>query len=437
MLSSHEPMLRLVVVVSCAALAVALTGCGSDSTIRVSGRVADDVIAVQAPSLPTPRPNPGAGFPESAAQGDGTGAMGRSAVSTITALTGLGSVSRVATVSVSLGQTVAKGDVLAEFDAAALDAAIAAARAEEHVARAQVGVLSDAIDRTDSAESKLAANRRTLKATVAQLAETRAQLAERLAQLEALLAQLKAMPGSARGTGSSSSASSAATTGTTPPGTPPKTGPSTVEIGAMIAQLEAAIVKIDAGLVKAQAGLSRLASAGATLADARVQLGDVRVLARVAAGASAIGVRVAQYQRSLATVRAPASGAIVRVASIGDVLAPGATVAEIRDASIASVQTWLAPDDLPRVAEGDRVYVYGDWFASGAWLLRGHITRIGQRADYPPSSFATKDVHLTRALPVEITLDGHPGTAGYPSAETLPPGAPVDVTILPKTAPRP
>ena len=47
------------------------------------------------------------------------------------------------------------------------------------------------------------------------------------------------------------------------------------------------------------------------------------------------------------------------------------------------------------------------------------LTRIGQRWDYPPSSHATDEVHLSRALPAEFTA----------SSGDLPAGVPVEVAI--------
>jgi multidrug resistance efflux pump len=178
-------------------------------------------------------------------------------------------------------------------------------------------------------------------------------------------------------------------------------------------------VQIDAGIAKAQSGLGRLSTASAKLSDARTQLRDVRSLARIAAGASAVGVDLARYQRSLAEVTSPVEGVVVSVVSEGDVVAPGATIAEIRRTGPAKVDAWLAPGDLPAVSIGAKASIGADWTRNTA---RGEVTRIGGRADYPPTSSATKEVHLTRAIPIEITLD--------PGQPTLPPGTPVDVSIL-------
>jgi hypothetical protein len=62
-----------------------------------------------------------------------------------------------------------------------------------------------------------------------------------------------------------------------------------------------------------------------------------------------------------------------------------------------------------------------------AELLDAEVTLVGDRADYPPTSFATDEVHLTRAVPVRLTLTG---LVGQPRP-SLPPGAPVDIEMLP------
>ena len=113
------------------------------------------------------------------------------------------------------------------------------------------------------------------------------------------------------------------------------------------------------------AGRARLASANARLSDARRQLRDLRKLATVGVDGAKIGVRVAEYQRSIAVLRSPVEGVVVSVASVGDVLAPGATVAEVRRAGPARVTTWLSPEELGRVRVGTEAEVRADWFPAG------------------------------------------------------------------------
>jgi hypothetical protein len=95
---------------------------------------------------------------------------------------------------------------------------------------------------------------------------------------------------------------------------------------------------------------------------------------------------------------------------------PGATAVTIRETRPSRVTAWLAPVQLAQVCEGDSATITGDWM-SGAGVA-ATLTRIGTRSDYPPTSVATEEVHLTRAVEVEFT-----------AAEQLPAGVPVELTI--------
>ena len=59
--------------------------------------------------------------------------------------------------------------------------------------------------------------------------------------------------------------------------------------------------------------------------------------------------------------------------------------------------------------------------------IAARVTRIGTRAEHPPSYLATKEVHLTRAVPVRVTLDD--------TSTALAPGTPADVTFSAQAAP--
>jgi len=74
---------------------------------------------------------------------------------------------------------------------------------------------------------------------------------------------------------------------------------------------------------------------------------------------------------------------------------------------------------------GTEAEVSADWFPTRT-PIPGRVTTISTRAEYPPTSFATSEVHLTRAIRVELTLSP---TAEQPA---LPPGTPVDVRFLGK-----
>ena len=179
-------------------------------------------------------------------------------------------------------------------------------------------------------------------------------------------------------------------------------------------------------MAKARTQRTKLRKAKTKIIDARSELRRTRKLAVVAAQAATVGIDVAENQKLLATVTAPASGLVVHAAPNGQVVAAGATVAKIREGAPNSVTTWLSPVQVAQICLGSQASLHADWMRTTE-RLDAEVTLIGDRADYPPTSFATDEVHLTRAVPVRLTLTG-PSGHSHPS---LPPGAPVDIEILP------
>lgn len=326
---------------------------------------------------------------------------------------------RIEKVLLGEGDAVRAGQEVARIDDAVLTAQVEVAKADEKVAHAQVDVLTAAIATTydkaadvadarvkvKDAISKVKATKAKLISTQSQLKKTRAQLVTKLQAAQKLLANYPPV---------------------SVPGVPSKD-----ELIAGIAQLKAGIAKIDAGLKtiaaalpklatglkKATDGLGKLAEADAKITEARAQLVDARELARIGAEASAIPVSLAQLQTKLATVISPVGGTVLTIASAGDVLAPGATLARIRTAAPSKVTAWLAADQLARVCQGGAATLTGDWMPAGT-TMNATLTRIGTEFTYPPTNTATDEVHLTRAVEVELTATG-----------TLPAGVPVEISI--------
>ena len=127
-------------------------------------------------------------------------------------------------------------------------------------------------------------------------------------------------------------------------------------------------------------------------------------------------VDLARAQVTLAELTSPVNGVVVSAATAGSVLAPGATAVTIRETRPSTVTAWLAPDELARVCDGDAASIVGDWMTGDG--VPATLTRIGTRTDYPPTSVATEEVHLTRAVEVEFT-----------ATEQLPAGVPVELHI--------
>lgn len=389
------PLPRPIAASLAALLCTALVGCGSDATL--SGRVKNDVLTVSAPAMSVPAPDVNAGFAPSPNSG-GT----RSRPTTAQSISAVGQMARVASVAVEPGSMVSTGTIIATFEGEALDAGIGASVAAARAAQAQIGVIDAALDEIASGRGDVASARAQATSAITELTATREQLVAQRATLQGILDRLPSGP---------------------PPSLPPSMPPpgplpDPAELRAAIAKIDAGLAKIDAGLAQARSGLGTLSSATAKLADAEAQLDDARELAVIAADAASVPVSLSRYLRELAVVRSPVSGVVVSAVRVGDVLAPGATVATVRPGGRARVTTWIAPDALESVTAGTtRAVISADWAASP---LEGTVVRVSPRAVWPPTSLATREVHLTRAFEIEIEIDAD---------VALPAGAPVDVVV--------
>jgi multidrug resistance efflux pump len=454
-----------IVVPLAASLVVGMFGCAEPNRILVSGNVDDDLVTVQAPQIEIAEPDLDAGFADTETA---------TPASPKTAGKPMATWNRVATVDVHEGDQVQAGQVLMRFDSAALRADLRVAHANARVAATQIPVLDSAIDKTFDKEDSIKSALTKINKAIRQLRDTRTQLSGQLAQarrqlpqLEAKLAQVKSQRQQLReklGQVNQQLAQLQKTAAQLPPEPPNPSTPSaappapnrqqllaaiaklrqgrmqlqtglkqltqaeaqlTTAIARLrfgIPKLESAIGKIDDGLAKARTQRAKLRKARTKIIDARAELRRTRKLAVVAADAATVGVRIAKNQKLLSTVNAPASGVVVDAATAGAVLAPGATVATIRKGTAASLTTWLSPAQLAQICLGSQAAVHADWMTGQT--LDATITLIGDRADYPPTAFATDEVHLTRAVPVRLTLTRS-------TEQPLPPGAPVDIDISP------
>lgn len=460
---------------SVAALALMLTGCApATTTITSTGRVQADRVSVQAPTLGVPRVNLNAGFVVSAT----TAAN----LSTVPTLLSFGQAQRVSAVEVTLGDQVQAGDVLVRFDDAALAAGVTAAKADHALAKTQVGVIDSAIDTTHDKEADLAEARKDVTDGIAKATKARKDLSSKLAEarkaakdlpaqltkVEKTIKELTAQRATAartlaqlranRATAAKNLAEVEAALAALPPDAPDsvrdpllaaqkKLQDAITQLDAGIKKLTAALKQIDGGLAELKAGRAKLktgiiqvnegipkltkairtidtnlakANDGLVkidkgkkkLREARADLKRARTLAVIAAD-NDTAVAQAQTARSRAVVTAPRDGTVSSIAQVGDMLAPGATVAEL-SAPAHIVQLWLAPAQAAEVCVGDAATV-----AFGADPA-GTISRILPLAQYPPTFHTTDEVHLTRAVPIEVTTDA-----------ALPPGVPVDVQLTP------
>ncbi|MCC6496174.1 MAG: hypothetical protein IT193_07925 [Propionibacteriaceae bacterium] len=403
-------------------LVVVLAGCSAaPAGLVIPGTVEDRLQSVVVPALSVPGVNLDAGFADLTGRTDPVSGRTYPKTSTVGSAYGFGTFVRLAEVRVAVGDTVHAGQSLAVPDTSALTAQIAAAKADAAVAAAQVGLLGDAIDTTYDKQAdikdakakvldainKIHDGKKKLLKARSSARKIRTGLVAKLHAAEDLLANY-------------------------PPVVPPGTNlPPKESLPGIIAGLKAGIKKLDAGvrkingllhtlargLKKATSGLRKLEDATAKITDARGTLRDLKELASLQADALKVSVDLARLQVPLAELTSPVDGIVVWAASPGATLAPGATVVSIRETGPSRVTAWLSSSQLAQVCRSDPATITGDWMPAGTGV-QSQLTRIGTRADYPPTSVATDEVHLTRAVEVEFT-----------ATEQLPAGMPVELTI--------
>lgn len=396
------------------ASALVLSGCSTTTgSVQAVGTVTDQAQTVQVPALTAPTVNLDAGFP--AANPTATDTGDQLGSSTTATTFGLGNTWQIATVLVAVGDSVQIGQPVARLDETELKLQVSVAKADADVAAAQVDVLTAAIGDTYSKAADVATNRDKVRDAIAKLTATQADLKKKKAQLQATRAELTTQLDQVE-------------TALKNPMLPPQ---QKAQLTAARAQLLKGIATIDAalaqiahagpqlkqGLAQARSGLAQLDTAAATITDARTQLTGLRDLARIAADTADLGVDVAKVQRDQAVLTAPVTGVVVSIAHRGDRLAPSATVAEIRPVGGSTVTTWLPPQDAATVCVGDAATITGDWMAPGQ-SVPARLDWIAATADYPPTSTTTGDVHLLRAVEVQLSSDAE-----------LPAGVGVEITI--------
>ncbi len=418
--------------VAVAAAFALVSGCTASPSLHATGRVDDSVDRVVVPAVLAVSPNVNAGFSPTPSV-----PVQPAPVPAVRVLD-----------AVAVGTHVSAGDAVAHLDASALDAAVDASRADSALADARIALLlanrddvvskradlktkrSDvltALDKLADARATLLANQTTLRgkqqqldAQLAALRTKRAQVATTIASLTAQRDALAATPDSPARTAGLAKLDAALTQA--------KAGLAQLDAGlkqatAGAAQLASGLAQIETGLAtvasnraKATDGLTKIDDGLAKLDDASTTLTNAHELAVISSRGAKVAVARAEQQRTLATLIAPADGVVTATSQPGDVLAPGASVVTIRPDAAASVTVWVAPGTASRLCAGSDASVRTDWGAT----YPATVARIGVRADYPPTSQATDDIHLTRAVAVTLTL-----AAGA----ALPPGAPVDLTL--------
>jgi multidrug resistance efflux pump len=440
-LRAHARVCTLICVLALAALAVsgcARGGRSGSGLLELTGSIVADRVEVQVPALALPVVDVTAGLPSastftsgtsasasasstaatqtSSANAGGSGSAGQSGSGSQRSgaqnpLLSMGSRAHVVSMAVQPGDHVSEGDILAELDRRMLDAGVRFARDGARVASANIGVIEQRISDLGGSNADLDTQRSELTSTVAHLQETSATLASQLTTTQAALAQVDA---------SIKAAQSHPATGTPPPGMPTlaQLQAQRAKILAGIAKIEAAIAKVSSGIKKAQEGITKIDEGKAKMSEARSRLEIVLEAARAAADAANARVELAQTRADQATVRATAGGTVIEAARVGDVLAAGAPLVVIERDTAREVETWVEAGQSKAVRLGQGATVQLD--SRPGESFSAQVTFIAKETAFPPTSHATKVIHMVRALRVRVTLHETVG---------LPAGTPAEVTI--------
>ena len=277
----------------------------------------------------------------------------------------------------------------------------------------------------DTGKQQLATAKATLLKAKAGLLASQSQLLDakkNRAQLEAQLAAKKQQAA------------------TYPPGAvPPKLLGEIAGLEKLLASIDPGLAKISAGLAQVNAGLAKvatgaaalqtgsaalstaagkLATASDALRTAKKQVVNARNVTKIIAQNADVPVELAKAKRDLATIVSPVSGWVTQAATNGQVVIVGAPVVRIQQVAPALVDTFVTPEQLAQIHVGSPADVTSD--SDGRRVLHASVAIIGADAQYPPTSFPTDVVHMTRTVNLTLRLD---------SGEAPPPGTPVDISI--------
>lgn len=382
----------IVLAVGSAAIWLPRQFAAADTSIHVAGDVQAPSVTIGGPAITYPTPDYTVGIPTAAGVSarPASAPTGRSASSSSRQPVVSG---YLVSVSVAEGGHVTTGQVVAHIDTRFLDLGVAEAKAALAKTRAQAGVLADTLDTLTSGRATLDATRVKLQKALAQATTGRAALAAQLAQLEAMI----------------------------PPGSPtptPTVPPAPPTPRQLIAKLKAALAKVDAGIAQLKTGLAKISTGAAKLSTARTQVRNGRDLLTALAEGREAAVRISEARRDAASIVSQVSGVVAYARPAGSVVMVGAPVIRVVPDGPTRVDTYLTGEQLALVRLGGDAYIGFD--SLSGMQLHGRITRIGETAQYPPTTFPTSIVHMTRAVLVTITLDG---------SGIAPAGTPVDITL--------
>jgi multidrug resistance efflux pump len=361
---------------------------------------------------------------------------------------------KLTSVNVRVGDKVSQGQVIAQLDTNLLDLGVTQAKADAARSRANTAMLADTLDTLNDALDKIPSARATAFSTAygaidAAIGKAKGTLVQQHAAAVAGKPQLEAGIAGLKGGIAKAEAGIAglkAQIASLPPNDPQipvlkaKLAGAEKQLAGLkkqLATLEKTLAGINTFLkqwptilktlatqtaaAKAKAGAAintALDSAVSKIHDAKTKVKNAKSVLKIISDSSQIGVDLAVARRAQATILAPVSGVVTDALPSGTVVVVGAPIVRIQPDSAALIDTYLTSDQLQRVRLGSAADITYD--SAPGKVLHGQIVTIGSIAQYPPTTFPTDVVHMTRTIKVTIRLDS--GTAP-------PQGTPVDISI--------
>lgn len=326
---------------------------------------------------------------------------------------------RVIKLAVREGDQVRSGQVVAELDAAEVEAqlaqvraAVAAAKtrpaqADAALALARASVqaqLTQARAQMDAAAAAVEASKASLRAAEANLQASETNLA----QAESDLGRLESLYRD--GAVSAQQLDTARST-----------------VKAAQAQRDAARAQRDAAQTQltASAAFLEQARAGLAVAEANRQTITIREQDAAASRAQLAQAQAAlqqiQIMRGYAILTAPLSGVVVsKHVEVGDLVGVGAPVVTIADLGQPYLRVFISETDVGRVTLGQPVDVRVDAFRGR--VFHGRVTEISDHAEFTPGNVQTREERVKLVFAVKVQLSNQDGV--------LKPGLPADAVIV-------
>jgi X-X-X-Leu-X-X-Gly heptad repeat protein len=417
--------------------------------LLVAGDVRAVVRTVSAPAISYPNADYSVSVPSNATAGQHVATIARTTPRSMGAAT----FSRQPVVSgrlthvyVRAGDHVKTGEVLARLDTTLLELGIRQAKTNATRARIQVRVIKNNLDtvidnqeKLDEGWDQIATGKAQIAAGKTQISSGKSQLTKAKAGLLATQKQLQAAKRNKPQLEAQLAALKQQAAGYPAGHVPASLQKKIAQLERTLASINPGLAQVAAGLKQVNSGLAQLATASSALATAEGQLatatgqlvsaGDALRTAKkqlirardsltIMADAQHILISLAFAKREQATVTAPVDGVVTQAAAQGTIAMVGTPIARIIPAERELVDTYLTGAQLAQLHPGTTADITYD--SSGGKSLPATLSLVNDQALFPPTSFPTDLVHMTRAVKVTFRLD---------SGASVPPGTPVDVAI--------